>query len=244
MIAAIIQARMGSSRLPNKVLMEIDGKISLKFMVDRVAKSNFIEKIIIATTTNKRDKVIVDFCIKNNILFYCGSENDVLDRYYQASKINDIKTIVRLTSDCPLIDPDQIDQTIDLYFDKGVNYAANAVPPEVKKYPDGSDVEVFSFKDLTRAWIETKDIKDREHVTFYFWKRNNGFKTAMLDNKYDWGKYRITVDYKEDIDLVRQIVRELKEQKKFGTTKEIVEILESNPELIKINAMHSWGANW
>lgn len=244
MIAAIIQARMGSSRLPNKVLMEIDGKTSLKFMVDRVAKSKYIEKIIIATTTNERDKVIVDFCINNNILFYCGSESDVLDRYYQASKNNDVRTIVRLTSDCPLIDPAQIDQTIELYFDKGVNYAANAVPPEIKKYPDGSDVEVFSFKDLTRAWTETKNIKDREHVTFYFWKRNKNFTTAMLDNKYDWGKYRITVDYKEDIDLVRQIVRKLNDQKKFGTTKEIIEILESNPELIEINAMHSWGANW
>ena len=244
MIAAIIQARMGSSRLPNKVLMDIQGKPSLKFMIERVAKSKYIEKIIIATTTDERDKVIVDFCIKNNILFYCGSENDVLDRYYQASKSNDIKTIVRLTSDCPLIDPDQIDKTIDLYFDKAVNYAANAVPPEVKKYPDGSDVEVFSFKDLTRAWIETKDIKDREHVTFYFWKKNKDFTTVMLDNKYDWGKYRITVDYKEDIDLVREIVRRLNDQNMFGTTKEIVEILESNPELLKINSMHSWGANW
>ncbi len=244
MIAAIIQARMGSSRLPNKVLMEIDGKTSLKFMIDRVTKSKYTEKIIIATTTNERDKVIVDFCINNNILYYCGSENDVLDRYYQASKNNDVTTIVRLTSDCPLIDPDQIDKTIELYFDKGVNYAANAVPPEVKKYPDGSDVEVFSFKDLTRAWTETKNIKDREHVTFYFWKRNKNFTTAMLDNKYDWGKYRITVDYKEDIDLVRQIVRKLKDQKKFGTTKEIIEILESNPELVKINEMHSWGTNW
>ena len=244
MIAAIIQARMGSSRLPNKVLMDIHGKPSLEFMIDRVLKSKYIEKIIIATTTDERDKVIVDFCEKNNILFYCGSENDVLDRYYQASKNNDVKTIVRLTSDCPLIDPDQIDKTIDLYFDKAVNYAANAVPPEAKKYPDGSDVEVFSFKDLTRAWIETKDIKDREHVTFYFWKRNKDFTTVMLDNKYDWGKYRITVDYKEDIDLVRKIVKKLKDQNMFGTTKEIVEILESNPELLKINSMHSWGANW
>lgn len=244
MIAAIIQARMGSSRLPNKVLMDIEGKPSLKFMIDRVKKSKRVEKIIVATTTHERDKVIVEFCVKNNILFYCGSENDVLDRYYQASLKNDIKIIVRLTSDCPLIDPDQIDQTIDLYFDKAVNYAANAVPPEVKKYPDGSDVEVFSFKDLTRAWIETKDIKDREHVTFYFWKRNQNFTTAMLDNKYDWGKYRITVDYIEDIDLVRKIVKKLKNQNKFGTTKEIIEILESNPELLKINSMHSWGSNW
>jgi spore coat polysaccharide biosynthesis protein SpsF len=243
MIAAIIQARMGSSRLPNKVLMDIDGKPSLKYMIDRVAKSKYIEKIIVATTTNKRDQVIVDFCIENNVLFYCGSENDVLDRYYQASKNNDVKTIVRLTSDCPLIDPDQIDKTIDLYFDKAVNYAANAVPPEVKKYPDGSDVEVFSFKDLTRAWIETKDIKDREHVTFYFWKKDEGFTTAMLDNKYDWGKYRITVDYIEDLELVREIAKKLKDNNLDGSTKEIIEIIESE-KLFKINSMHVWGANW
>jgi len=244
MIAAIIQARMGSSRLPNKVLMDIDGKPSLKFMIDRVAKSKYIEKIIVATTTNERDKVIVDFCIKNNVLFYCGSENDVLDRYYQTSKNNDVKIIIRLTSDCPLIDPILIDKTIDLYFNKAVNYAANAVPPEVKKYPDGSDVEVFSFKDLTRAWIESKDIKDREHVTFYFWKKDKDFTTAMLDNKYDWGKYRITVDYKEDLELVRKIVDILNSKNEFGYTNEIIDILEKDEELCKINSMHSWGANW
>lgn len=244
MIAAIIQARMGSSRLPNKVLMDIDGKPSLKFMIDRVKKSKRVEKIIVATTTDKRDKVIVEFCVKNNILFYCGSENDVLDRYYNASKNNNIKTIVRLTSDCPLIDPDLIDKTIDLYFDKDVNYAANAVPPELKKYPDGSDVEVFSFKDLTRAWNESDDIQDREHVTFYFWKRNQDFKTAMLKNNYDWGKYRITVDYKEDLKLVRKIAEILKVQNKFGYTHEIIEIFKENKELFDINSMHTWGSNW
>ena len=243
MIAAIIQARMGSSRLPNKVLMDIDGKPSLKYMIDRVAKSKYIEKIIVATTTNKRDQVIVDFCIENNVLFYCGSENDVLDRYYQTSINNDVKTVIRLTSDCPLIDPVLIDKTIDLYFDKAVNYAANAVPPELKKYPDGSDVEVFSFKDLTRAWIESKDIKDREHVTFYFWKKDEGFTTVMLDNKYDWGKYRITVDYIEDLELVREIAKKLKDNNLDGSTKEIIEIIESE-KLFKINSMHVWGANW
>ena len=235
---------MGSSRLPKKALTDIDGTPSLKFMIDRVKKSKLIDKIIVATTNKEEDNEIVNFCNNNDIFCHRGSEDDVLDRYYQTAKEYKATTVVRLTSDCPLIDPYLIDDTINLFIQKKVDYASNTVPPEVKKYPDGSDVEVFSFKNLNRAWIETKDIKDREHVTFYFWKRNKNFTTAMLDNKYDWGKYRITVDYKEDIDLVRQIVRKLKDQKKFGTTKEIIEILESNPELIEINAMHSWGANW
>tara|TARA_X000000368_G_C23057186_1_gene724570 strand:+ start:5244 stop:5978 length:735 start_codon:yes stop_codon:yes gene_type:complete len=244
MIIAIIQARMGSSRLPKKTLMDIDGTPSLKFMIDRVKKSKLIDKIVVATTNKEEDNEIVNFCYNNNIFCHRGSEDDVLDRYYQTAKEYEAKTVVRLTSDCPLIDPYLIDDTINLFIQKKVDYVANTVPPEVKKYPDGSDVEVFSFKNLNRAWIEAKDIKDREHVTFYFWKRNKDFTTAMLDNKYDWGKYRITIDYKEDINLVRQIVGILKDQKKFGTTKEIVEILESNPELLKINSMHSWGANW
>jgi len=244
MIIAIIQARMGSSRLPKKALMDIDGTPSLKFMIDRVKKSKLIDKIIVATTNKEEDNKIVSFCNNNDFFCHRGSEDDVLDRYYQTAKEYKAKTVVRLTSDCPLIDPYLIDDTINLFKQKKVDYAANTVPPEIKKYPDGSDVEVFSFKNLNRAWIEAKDVKDREHVTFYFWKRNKDFTTAILDNKYDWGKYRITVDYIEDIDLVQEIVRILKYQKKFGTTKEIVEILESNPELLKINSMHSWGANW
>ena len=240
----IIQARMGSTRLPGKVLKEISGQPLLKFMTDRVLDSKLVDKIVIATTLQSKDDPIVSFCENFNISYYRGSEDDVLDRYYKVAKYYGAKTIIRCTADCPLIDAEFIDKTIELYLNSNVDYASNTCPPDLKKYPDGSDVEVFSFTALERAWKETTDLKDREHVTFYFWKRNKNFTTAMLDNKYDWGKYRITVDYKEDIDLVRQIVRKLKDQKKFGTTKEIIEILESNPELVKINEMHSWGTNW
>ena len=244
MVIAIIQTRMGSTRLPNKVLMDINGVPSLKFMIDRVNKSNLLDKIVVATTENELDDEIVNFSHSNDICCYRGSENDVLDRYFQAAKKYGANTIVRLTSDCPLIDPELIDKTINLFNEKQVDYAANAVPPEIKKYPDGSDVEVFSFKSLERAWTEANDIKDREHVTFYFWKRNQDFTTAMLENNYDWGKYRITVDYKEDLKLVRKIVEILKIQNKFGYTHEIIEILKENKELYDINSMHTWGTNW
>ena len=235
---------MGSSRLPNKVLMDINGTPSLKFMIDRVYKSKILDKVVVATTLNEQDDEIVEFCLNNNISCFRGSENDVLDRYYKTAKEYNAETIIRLTSDCPLIDPELIDETIHLFTHEKVDYAANAVPPELKKYPDGSDVEVFSFKALKNAWTHAKDLKDREHVTFYLWNKENDFTTAMLNNEHDWGKYRITVDYKEDLKLVRKIAEILKVQNKFGYTHEIIEILKENKELFDINSMHTWGTNW
>lgn len=234
---------MGSSRLPNKSLMDIDGKTALEFMIDRVRKSDLIDDIVIATTINQEDDVIANLCINNQINCYRGSENDVLDRYYQSAKKYEATIVVRLTSDCPLIDPDLIDETINIFINKKVDYASNAVPPDKKKYPDGSDVEVFSFDALQRSWVETTDIKDREHVTFYMWDKRDNFNTIMLDNEHDWGRYRITVDYIEDLELVRKIVKKLNDNNLDGSTKEIIEIIESE-KLFKINSMHSWGANW
>lgn len=243
MVVAIIQARMGSTRLPNKSLMDIDGKTALEFMIDRVRKSKLVDDIVIATTINQEDDVIENLCINNKINCYRGSENDVLDRYYQSAKKYKAKIVVRLTSDCPLIDPDLIDETINIFINKKVDYASNAVPPDKKKYPDGSDVEVFSFNALQRSWVEAKDLKDREHVTFYMWDKRDNFNTIMLDNEHDWGKYRITVDYIEDLELVRNIVKKLNDNNLDGSTKEIIEIIESE-QLFNINSMHSWGANW
>jgi spore coat polysaccharide biosynthesis protein SpsF len=243
MVIAIIQARMTSTRLPGKVLMEVNGTPLLSYMIGRLKKSKLINKFVIATTINKEDDPIVAFCESQQIDFYRGSENDVLDRYFQVALKHKADTVVRVTSDCPLIDPEIIDKTIQLYNDENVDYAANTVPPEKSQFPDGSDVEVFSFDALQRSWSETTDLKDREHVTFYLWKRKMNFKTIMLDNEHDWGKYRITVDYKEDLDLVRKIVKKLKDNNLDGSTKKIIEIIESE-KLFKINSMHTWGANW
>jgi spore coat polysaccharide biosynthesis protein SpsF len=244
MIVAIIQARLGSTRLPGKILMEVDGKPLLKYMIDRVQRSKLVDKIVIATTVDKRDNPIVDFCNENGIDVYRGSENDVLDRYYQAAKKYNPKHVVRLTSDCPLIDPVIIDRTIQLFLDSKVDYAANTAPPETSKYPDGSDVEVFSFKNLEKIWMEATDQKDREHVTFYFWRRGKEFSTIQLDNEYNWGKYRFTIDYPEDFEVISFVIQELKRKNIFGTVKEIIEILNENPEILNKNSMYTWGANW
>lgn len=235
---------MGSSRLPGKVLMNIDGKSMIKFMYDRVKKSKLVDKIILATTTNEVDNPIYELCISEKISCYRGSENDVLDRYYKAAIKYNPTIVVRLTADCPLIDPKLIDKTINLFIEKNVDYASNTVPPEIKKFPDGTDVEVFSFENLKKSWIHSTDPKEREHVTFYFWKSNNNFTTALLENKYDWGKYRITIDYEEDFILFKKIVKRLKEKNKFGHINEIIEIFENEPELFKINSMYTYGLNW
>ena len=244
MITAIIQARMGSTRLPGKVLMKMGEHIMLKYMIDRVLKSKLIDQVVIATSSNKLDDEIEKFCSDNKYNCFRGSENDVLDRYYFAAKEFSSEIIVRMTADCPLVDPVIIDETIKLFLDTKVDYAANAVPPDIKKYPDGSDVEVFSFKNLKLAWNKVKNVKDREHVTFYFWKYNNNFSTVLLKNIYDWGNYRITVDYIEDFQLVSKIINFLDNNNLEGSLKEIIDFLDDNPEIKNINSQYTWGMNW
>ena len=240
----IIQARMGSTRLPGKVLKEVDGEPLLKFMTNRILDSKLVDKVVIATTLSEKDDVIVNFCEDHDLSYYRGSEHDVLDRYYETAKLYNAKTIIRCTADCQLIDAISIDKTIELYFNSNVDYASNTCPPDLKKYPDGSDVEVFSFTALERAWKETTDLKDREHVTFYFWKRGKDFTNVLLGNEENLGNYRITVDYPEDFIVVERIIKQLKMENKKGSLKEIINILKQNPELTKVNSNYTWGMNW
>ena len=241
---AIIQARMGATRLPGKVMMEIDGVPLLKIMLSRVMRSKSLDKVIIATSTSPLDNDIEDFCKKNGYESYRGSENDVLSRYYECAKIYNADVIVRLTADCPLIDPEIIDRVIQLYFDSNVDFAANTVPSETSTFPDGSDVEVFSFKALERAQREASSRKDREHVTFYFWKNNNGFKTTQLNCKEDWSKYRFTVDYPEDFDVIKFIVKEFSKRNIFGYLRDIIETIDANPEIKQKNEKYYFGVGW
>ena len=246
MIGAIIQARMGSSRLPGKVLSKIDGETLLEIQIDRISKAKSLNKIIIATTNLPMDDVINDFCNQHHIDCYRGDENDVLSRYYETAKSHSLSTIVRLTADCPLIDPDLIDQCVVEFLENKVDYFANTVPPKTSLFPDGSDVEVFSFESLERANKEATDILDREHVTFYFWKYGykNGFSTGQLMNKEDFSKYRYTVDYPEDLEVVKLILEEMKKMKICGTTNEIVDILKNNEQIYNLNKKYYFGIGW
>ena len=244
MVLAIIQARCGSKRLPGKVLYKIGGITVLEFMYQRVMKSKFIDKIIIATSVNSIDDPIEELCLNKNIEYYRGSENDVLDRFFKAALKFNPDLIVRLTADCPLIDYNLIDKTVKLYKIEKVDFASNTVPPENRRYPDGTDVEVFSFNLLKLATENSFDEKEREHVTFYFWKSGDSFSKAILNNHENWSKYRYTLDYKEDFNSIKEIIKELNKRNQYGYTHEIVRILEDKKEIFEINAKFNFGENW
>lgn len=244
MIIAIIQARMGSTRLPGKVLKEIAGMTLLEYQVKRVLLSKMIDKVIVATSTLDQDNAIEDLCKKIDVDCFRGSECDVLSRYYEAAKKYEADIIARLTADCPFSDPAVIDAAIKLFIDTGSDYVANTAPAETSKFPDGSDVEVFSMKALERANREAKDPPDREHVTFYFWKYGKDFKAAQLTRRENWSKYRFTVDYQEDLEVIDFIARELIKRNSFGHLEEIIDILDKNPEIKEKNSRYYFGIGW
>ncbi len=235
---------MGSTRLPGKVLKEICGKPLLQYQIERVKKATLLDKVIVATSTLPQDDTIAGFCEKHNVEYFRGSETDVLSRYYECAKKYEVQTIVRLTADCPLSDPDVIDSIIRLFIRQHADYAANTIPIETSTYPDGTDAEVFSMEALEKAHKQCKNEHDREHVTFYFWKYNNGFKTAQLIGPENWSNYRITVDYPEDFVVVEFIIKELKSRGRFGHIEEIIAILVANKNISQKNSKYYSGIGW
>lgn len=244
MIVAIIQARMASKRLPGKVLKKIGGMPLLAYQLKRLDSAHLINKVVVATSVNEEDDQIEDFCRENNIECFRGSQEDVLSRYYECARQYNADVVVRLTADCPLSDPKVIDEAVKLYKSGDFDFVANTVPINTSKYPDGSDVEIFSMKALERANNECIDKHDREHVTFYFWKYDNNFRKTQLDCVNDYSKYRFTVDYPEDFEVVEFIIRKLAKTGRFGHIEEIVEIINSNPQIKAKNAKYYSGIGW
>src|SRR5690625_3903474 len=210
---AIIQARMGSTRLPGKVLKEVLGKPLLAYQIERVKRATKIDDIVVATTNEKIDDDIVNFCELHHINVYRGSEEDVLARYYEAAVEFDADVVVRLTSDCPLIEPNVIDQVIQLYFnEQPVDYVSNTFK---RTYPRGLDTEVFSFEVLEKAYNEATLERDREHVTAYMYTNKDIFSFAFLENIEDYSHHRWTVDTEEDFDLVSRILQSIYPQNRL-----------------------------
>jgi len=231
MIGCIIQARMNSTRLPGKVLMNIDEKFpALFYTVEQLKNSKLLEKIVIATSSNQEDNNIEKFCRKYNIKCFRGSLENVLDRYYQCAKEFGITTIIRIPADKPLIDPEIVDEVIQKFKENSFDCVTNFQPSTI---PSGTEVEIFSFSALETAWKNASSAFDKEHVTPYIYKNKEQFKIFNVVNKEDLSNFRWALDYKEDLELIRKIV--MKIEKRPILTRDIINLLNKEKELIKIN---------
>jgi len=230
-IVAIIQARMGSTRLPEKVMREIGKKTMLSRVVQRTARSELIDKIVVATTAKTSDDPIVAECDRLNVPVFRGDEQDVLDRYYQAAMAYQAEAIVRITSDCPLIEPEVVDRVIRAFLDESPDYASNSLE---KTYPRGLDAEVVTLEALIRAWQEATEPYQRVHVTPYIYQNPDQFKLLPVKSDVDYSRYRWTVDSQEDLDFVRAIYSRFGNEDAF-TWKDVLSILAAEPELAEIN---------
>ncbi|MCX7875178.1 MAG: glycosyltransferase family protein [Melioribacteraceae bacterium] len=231
-ITAIIQARLGSTRLPQKIFLPLFDKPILWHVVERVKKSKLIKNVIVATTDLEEDDLVENFCINNNINFFRGSSDDVLSRYYYAAKKFQSDLIVRITADCPLIDSNIIDEVINFYLNNNVDYASNVLE---RTFPRGYDTEVFSFNALEKAFIEAENLSEREHVTPFIYNHPDLFKLLSFKHKKDYSFYRLTVDTQEDYSLIKIIYDSLFIKNNFFGLTEVINFLENNPELTKIN---------
>ena len=235
-IVCIIQARMGSSRLPGKVMKEICGRPMLGWVTQRAAQSRRVISTVAATTVSSGDDPIEEFCKKSGIACFRGNEFDVLDRYYQTAKIFQAEIVVRLTADCPLIDPILVDETIEKLIVTGSDFDANRLPPPYQRtYPIGLDVEAVTFNALEITWKQAEKPYEREHVMPFLYDPQNHFKTIVLDAKQNYGSQRWTVDTKEDLEFIRRVTAILGCRLDFSWL-DVLKAIEEHPELIEINA--------
>lgn len=230
MTTAIIQARLGSTRLPGKTLLPIGERSLLGHLLDRLRRVTSITQVVIATTEQDWDSEIVRFAEKEQIGCYRGSENDVLDRIYQAARCFGASVVVRVTPDCPFLDPLVTEQVISRFMQGDVDYVSNIRPPT---FPDGLDTEVFSFRALERSWHEASFPSEREHVTPYIWKHPQLFRLANVANKVDLSSYRWTVDEARDLEFAREVYHVLGRDV-FGID-DVLDVLKTHPELSQIN---------
>lgn len=229
--SVIIQARLGSSRLPGKILRNYKHYNLLNVLIQRLKRSKKVKDIIIATTTQKEDDKIVKFCVNNSIKYFRGSKNNVLRRYYDASKKFNVKNIIRITSDCPLIDPIILDKMILEFKKKKLDYLSNTYP-EPSTYPDGMDIEIFTFNSLKFANKYSTKKSEKEHVTMHI-RRQKKFKTLRTDLIKDKSNYRLTVDYLKDYNLFKNLIDKFKNKIFFVKMNQIIRFLDKNPRLIK-----------
>lgn len=233
-VVCIVQARVGSTRLPGKVLKKICGKTVLEHDIDRLKRAKNIDEIVIATTTEERDIEIVNEAKRLGVKYYRGSESDVLSRYYFAAKENNADIVVRVTSDCPLLDSEVTEEIIKFYLENypKYDYVSNTLD---RTYPRGLDTEVFSFKVLEEAFLNAKENFQREHVTPYIWDNNTKYKVYQYKDIADSSNLRLTLDTQEDFKLITEIYIDLYNNNQYFGLKEILNLFNERLELIEIN---------
>ena len=234
LFAAIIEARMGSSRLPGKVMMPICKLPSIHYLVNRLKFVDELDDIIVATSTSANDDKLVDYLEKNRINYFRGNEENVLDRVYKTAKKNKVINIVQITGDCPLIDPRLVSQAIKIYSQNNADYVSNS---HIRTYPDGMDVAVFSTNSLKSVSLSTTNKDDLEHVTLYYKKNPKKFKllNIMAPSDHHIPDLGLTLDETLDYRLICSIANKLHSNKKPFTLDEILDFLSSNKKIMSIN---------
>ena len=229
-VVAIIQARMSSKRLPGKVLLELAGKPVLSHVVNRISSCRTIDKVVVATSQEASDDLINQWCIKNRVLCYRGSLDDVLDRYYKAATHYDADVIVRVTADCPAIDPTIVDEVVDGFHDG--NYEFFGLSGE---FPDGLDCSVFSFSAIQRAWQDAVLPSEREHVGPYIEKNPQLFKSGNLKKFSGLSHMRWTLDEPRDLVFLQKVFGYLDQDARLFLAQDVLDLLQQKPHLIDIN---------
>lgn len=232
MILAIVQARMSSNRLPGKVMKEILGKPMIGHLLERLSLPKRIDKIILATSDLSENDELCEYMQIIGVNVYRGSEEDVLDRFYQAAKQYNPEAIVRITGDCPLIDPKVCDEVIEAFKKSKFDYAKMG-----PTFAEGLDCEVFTLQALEKAWKEAELKSEREHVTLYFYNHPNLFRTLILNNKTDDSRYRLSVDEERDFQVVKAVFEHFKQKgKTYFFINEIKTFLDANSHIFEVNA--------
>lgn len=229
-IICILQARTGSTRLPRKVLTDLLGKPMIERQIERLRRCRTIDGIVLATTDRSEDRPLLELAERLGLVAFAGSLHDVLDRYTQAARRHGAATVVRVTGDCPLLDPAIVDATVSLFLSGGLDYASTGA-----MFPDGLDTEAFSAAALETAWREARLASEREHVTPFIWKRPERFRIAALPAERDLSAKRWTVDEPRDLEFVRAVYERLgRDGAPFGMA-EVLALLEREPGLESLN---------
>ncbi len=232
MITAIIQARMSSSRLPGKVLMNFSGDSMLGHIIERLKYSKFISKIIVATTSSTADDILVDWLNERDVVSFRGSESDVLGRYYEAATRYNANHIVRITSDDPFKDPEIIDKVAQLYFSEKLDFAYNNNPPT---FAEGLDTEIFSYEAIKKANQNASDPFEREHVTQHFFRNPKEFNQKNIASPFNYSHLRWTIDNEEDLKMASIVYEKLFQREKIFLAQDILNLFDREPDIPLIN---------